>query len=81
MHAQVMASKLDVPFVNFQMYAPVEPFQTSSWRGSNRNAFNPNPLAYFPQKDSGIETHLMVGGKCSVCIYQILRSCAHTSSA
>lgn len=63
MHAQVMASKLDVPFVNFQMYAPVEPFQTSSWRGSNRNAFNPNPLAYFPQKDSGIETQQMVGGK------------------
>lgn len=74
MHAQVMASKLDVPFVNFQMYAPVEPFQTSSWRGSNRNAFNPNPLAYFPQKDSGIETQKMVGGN---ALTASIRSCDH----
>ncbi|EIE24827.1 UDP-Glycosyltransferase/glycogen phosphorylase [Coccomyxa subellipsoidea C-169] len=57
--AQVLASKLDVPFVNFQMYAPIESVQTSAWRGSNRNAFTPNPLAYFPQKDSGIETQHM----------------------
>lgn len=57
---QVMASKLDVPFVNFWLFGPVEPFATSVWRGSNRNAFAPNPIAYFPQKGTGIETQYMV---------------------
>ena len=55
-----MASKLDVPFVNFWLHGPVEPFATSLYRRSNRNAFAPNPVAYFPQKETGIETQYMV---------------------
>lgn len=57
---QVLASKLDIPYVNFWFISPVEPFQTSLWRTSSRNFFTPNPLAYFPQKDSGIQTQYMV---------------------
>lgn len=57
--AQIMASKLDVSFVNFWLYGPVEPFATSIWRASNRNAFAPNPIAYFPQKGTGIDTQHM----------------------
>ncbi|BDA49333.1 UDP-glucuronosyltransferase 2A1 [Coccomyxa sp. Obi] len=57
--AQIMASKLDVPFVNFWLFGPVEPFATSIWRRSNRNAFAPNPIAYFPQKGTEIETQYM----------------------
>lgn len=58
--AQILASKLDVQFVNFWLHGPVEPFATSLYRRSNRNAFAPNPLAYFPQKETGIETQHMV---------------------
>lgn len=84
-----MASKLDVPFVNFWLFGPIEPFATSVWRGSNRNAFAPNPIAYFPQKGTGIETQHMVSAlhsqKPITCphffwvvgmSYLILRACA-----
>ncbi len=57
---QVLASRLDVPFLNFWLAAPIEPFATSLWRGSNRNAFTPNPLAYFPQMETDIQTQHMV---------------------
>ncbi len=57
---QILAAKLDLPFVNFWLAGPIEPYATSLWRGSNRRAFTPNPLAYFPQMETGIQTQHMV---------------------
>ncbi|CAL8464217.1 g3752 [Coccomyxa elongata] len=46
-----LASRLDVPIVNFLPAAPIEPFLTSLWRGSNRRLFTSNPLSYVPQME------------------------------
>ena len=45
----LLASKLDLPWVDFWPAAPVEPFMSSLWPGANRQMFQPNPLSYYPQ--------------------------------
>lgn len=56
----ILASKLDVPLVSYFPAGPFEPFFTTLWRGSNRRAFLPNPLSYFPQQDMCTTTQHMV---------------------
>lgn len=58
--AQILASKLDAQLMNFWLAAPFEPFSTTLWRGSNRRMFTPNPLAYYPQMETDIQTQYMV---------------------
>ena len=45
---RVLASKLNLSFVDYFPAGPYEPFFTSWWKG-NRQAVWPNPLSYFPQ--------------------------------
>ncbi len=45
----LLAHTLDLPWINHWPIAPVEPFFTSQWAGSNRRLFQPNPITYFPQ--------------------------------
>lgn len=55
-----LASRLDVPIVNFLPAAPIEPFLTSLWRGSNRRLFTSNPLSYVPQMELDFTTQYLV---------------------
>jgi hypothetical protein len=59
--AQVVASKLSRPMVSYFPAGPLEPFMTSLWRGSNRRAFIPNPISYFPQMGLRTESQHLVG--------------------
>ena len=57
---QVLASRLNIPFVSLLLAAPIEPLLTSLWPGSNRRAFLPNPLSYYPQLGMQIASQHMV---------------------
>ena len=59
----LLAHTLDLPWINHWPIAPVEPFFTSQWAGSNRRLFQTNPISYFPQfrtKGTGPITQLLV---------------------
>ena len=56
----MLASKLDLPWVNYWPAAPVEPFMSSLWSGANRQMFQPNPLSYYPQFFMRTTTQRMV---------------------
>ena len=45
---QVLASKLDKPFIDFFPAGPIDPMLTSIYPNSNRRALAPNPLPYVP---------------------------------
>lgn len=57
---QVIASKLDRPFVNYFPAGSLEPMMTSLWPGSNRRLFLPNPLSYFPQHGVSVTSQRLV---------------------
>jgi hypothetical protein len=57
---QVLASRLDKPFVNYFPAGAIEPFMTSLWPGSNRRLFLSNPLSYFPQMDLSVTSQHLV---------------------
>ncbi|BDA49336.1 UDP-glucuronosyltransferase 2A1 [Coccomyxa sp. Obi] len=54
-----LAYRLDVPIVNFLPAAPIEPYFTSLWRGSNRRLFSSNPLSYVPQMELDFTTQYL----------------------
>ncbi len=56
----ILASRLDLPWVNYFPAAPLEPYLTSIWPSSPRRAFVPNPLSYFPQNTMSTTTQFMV---------------------
>ncbi len=56
----ILASRLDLPFVNYFGASPIEPFLTSLWRGSNRRFFTSNPLSYVPQMEQDFTTQYLV---------------------
>ena len=58
---QVLASKLDKPFINFFPAGPIDPMLTSIYPNSNRRALAPNPLPYVPQAGHTAATQHMVG--------------------
>ena len=57
---QVLAKRLNISFVDYFPAGAIEPFFTTLWRGSNRRAFLPNPLAYHPQMDMHVTSQYMV---------------------
>lgn len=61
---QILASRLDVPIVNYFPTGPFDPFFTSLWRGSSRRGFLPNPLSYNPQIDMESTSQIMVSAFC-----------------
>ena len=58
--AQVLASKLDKPFINYFPAGPIDPMLTSIFPSSNRRALAPNPLSYVPQAGHTAATQHMV---------------------
>ena len=58
---QVLASKLDKPFIDFFPAGPIDPMLTSIYPNSNRRALAPNPLSYVPQAGQTAATQHMVG--------------------
>ena len=48
MCTQVLASKLDKPFVNYIPHGPSDPLLTTLYPNSNRRTFIPLPLSYLP---------------------------------
>ena len=56
----LLASRLDLPWVNYWPAAPLEPFMSSLWSGANRQMFQPNPLSYYPQLFMRSTTQRMV---------------------
>ena len=56
----LLASRLDIQWVSYFPAAPMEPFLTSVWPGSNRRAFTPNPLSYYPQMSMTTTSQFMV---------------------
>ena len=56
----LLASRLDIPWVNYFPATPLEPYLTAVWAGSPRRAFVPNPLSYFPQTSMSTTTQFMV---------------------
>jgi hypothetical protein len=63
----LLASKLNVSWVNFWALSPLEPQFTSILWQSNRRLFIPNPLAYFPQMDLRVTSQHLVGAGCAAC--------------
>ncbi len=59
----ILASRLNISFVNYFPAGAIEPFFTTLYRGSNRRAFLPNPLSYMPQVDLHVTSQHMV--RCS----------------
>ena len=56
----VLASRLNISFVNYFPAGAIEPFFTTLYRGSNRRAFLPNPLSYMPQVDLPVTSQHLV---------------------
>ena len=75
----ILASRLDVPWVNYFPAAPLEPYLTSIWAGSSRRAFVPNPLSYFPQTSMSTTTQFMVCSSSPSMPY--LRSGSHAPAS
>ena len=59
--AQVLASRLDKPFINYFPAGPIDPMMTSIYPSSNRRALAPNPLSYVLQAGHTAATQHMVG--------------------
>ena len=56
----LLASRLDIQWVSYFPAAPMEPFLTSVWPGSNRIAFTTHPLRYSPQMSMTTTSQFMV---------------------
>ena len=57
----ILASRRNLPFINYFPAGAIEPFFTTLWRGSGRRVFLPNPLSYHPQMDLHVTSQHLVG--------------------